>query len=58
MRRILFSAIVALTTLVARADERPNFLLIMSDDSTWSDFGFTGVLCNSVTQNTTAPCGR
>lgn len=42
MRRILLSAIVALTTLVARADERPNFLLIMSDDSTWSDFGFTG----------------
>jgi uncharacterized sulfatase len=22
--------------------EQPNFLLIMSDDSTWSDFGFTG----------------
>ncbi|NNJ27110.1 sulfatase family protein [Alienimonas chondri] len=26
----------------ASADDRPNFLVILADDATWSDFGFTG----------------
>jgi N-sulfoglucosamine sulfohydrolase len=26
----------------AEGDRRPNFLLIVADDATWSDFGFTG----------------
>lgn len=41
---LLFSMIVAclLTSASARAESRPNFLLIVADDATWSDFGFTG----------------
>jgi uncharacterized sulfatase len=41
---LLFLLVVTtpVVTREARGAERPNFLLIISDDSTWSDFGFTG----------------
>lgn len=42
MTRLVCLTWITLLATVARAEQRPNFLLIMSDDSTWSDFGFTG----------------
>ncbi|MEZ5940512.1 MAG: sulfatase [Planctomycetaceae bacterium] len=35
-------ACLLLVTSFVQAADRPNFLLIISDDSTWSDFGFAG----------------
>ncbi|MEZ6065442.1 MAG: sulfatase [Planctomycetaceae bacterium] len=32
----------AIFPAVVSAESRPNFLLIIADDSTWSDYGFTG----------------
>lgn len=41
MRRLALLAAL-LGTASAPAEDRPNFLLIVGDDATWSDFGFTG----------------
>jgi uncharacterized sulfatase len=41
MKRLLIATLIVCIATVGRGEERPNFLLIMSDDSTWSDFGFT-----------------
>ncbi len=42
MRTLLILSCFAFASLRSLAAERPNFLLIIADDSTWSDYGFAG----------------
>jgi N-sulfoglucosamine sulfohydrolase len=42
MKSLLFLLISVGFQALATAAERPNFLLIIADDSTWSDYGFAG----------------
>ncbi len=43
MKQILISILAAVAYLTpANAADLPNFLLIIADDSTWSDYGFAG----------------
>ena len=40
--RILLTALLIVAPVVAQEAERPNVLLIISDDQGWADFGFMG----------------
>lgn len=42
MIRLIFVFTVLLVSLSVRAGEKPNIVYIISDDQTWSDFGFMG----------------
>ena len=41
-RMVIFMLLCVSGSQLATAAERPNFLLIVADDATWRDFGFTG----------------
>ncbi len=42
MRHTVFSLFICCSATLASAAERSNLLLIVADDATWRDFGFTG----------------
>ena len=39
---LLFTLIVVLNSKIIFADQRPNIVLILSDDQAWTDYGFMG----------------